>query len=137
MKRLVLDSGPLIGLLSKKDKYHQEAKRGFSQIPDTFGEVLTPLPILFEVYKFVSRYQSLNSARTLLTIIQTETVIIPLSNSDFTTISDLVLTTPNWQGSLEDASVIFTAQQYQAQIWTIDYQDFGFFNNLEFWNPSI
>ncbi len=136
MKRLVLDSGPLIGLLSKKDKYHQEAKRGFKEIPVTFGEVLTPLPILFEVYKFVSRYQSVNAARTLLKIIQTETVIIPLSNSDFTTIFDLVLTTPNWQGSLEDASVIFTAQQYQAKIWTIDYQDFGFFNNLEFWNPN-
>ena len=135
MKRLVLDSGPLIGLLSKKDQYHQEAKRGFKQIPVTFGEVLTPLPILFEVYKFVSRYQSVNAARALLSIIQTETVIIPLSNPDFTTISDLVLTTPNWQGSLEDAAVIFTVQQYQAQIWTIDYQDFGFFNNLEFWNP--
>lgn len=135
MKRLVLDSGPLIGLLSKKDQYHQEAKRGFKQIPVTFGEVLTPLPILFEVYKFVSRYQSVTAARTLLSIIQTETVIIPISNPDFTTISDLVLTTPNWQGSLEDAAVIFTAQQYQAQIWTIDYQDFGFFNNLEFWNP--
>lgn len=136
MKRLVLDSGLLIALLSKKDQYHQEAKRGFSQIPITFGEVLTPLPILFEVYKFVSRYQSVNAARTLLSIIQTETVIISLSNSDFLTILDLVLTTPNWQGSLEDASVIFTAQQYQAQIWTIDYQDFSFFNNLEFWNPS-
>lgn len=136
MKRLVLDSGPLIGLLSKKDKYHQEAKQGFSQIPVTFGEVLTPLPILFEVYKFVSRYQSVDSARTLLTIIQRETVIVPLSDSDFATISDLVLTTPHWQGSLEDASVIFIAQQYQAQIWTIDYQDFGFFNKLEFWNPS-
>lgn len=136
MKRLVLDSGPLIGLVSRKDKYHQEAKRGFSQIPVIFGEVLTPLPILFEVYKFVSRYQSVNVARTLLKIIQTETVIISLSNLDFTAISDLVLTTPNWKGSLEDASVIFTAQEYQAIIWTIDYQDFGFFNNLQFWNPS-
>ncbi len=137
MQRLVLDSDPLIGLLSKKDQYHQEAKQGFRQIPATFGEVLTPLPILFEVYKFVSRYQSPDSSRTLLGVIQTETVIISLANEDFAAISDLVLNTPKWQGSLEDASVIFTAQQYQAQIWTIDYQDFGFFSNLEFWNPSI
>ena len=136
MERLVLDSGPLIGLLSKKDQYHQEAKRGFSQIPDTFGEVLTPLPILFEVYKFVSRYQSVDAARTLLEIIQAETVIVPLSHADFIAISDLVLTTLNWRGSLEDASVIFTAQDYQAKIWTIDYQDFGFFSNLELWNPA-
>lgn len=136
MERLVLDSGPLIGLLSKKDQYHQEAKRGFSQIPDTFGEVLTPLPILFEVYKFVSRYQSVDAARTLLEIIKAETVVVPLSHADFIAISDLVLTTPNWRGSLEDASVIFTAQDYQAKIWTIDYQDFGFFSNLKFWNPT-
>ena len=136
MKRLVLDSGPLIGLLSKKDQYHQEAKRGFKQIPIVFGEVLTPLPILFEVYRFVSRYQSVDAALTLLTIIQSETVIVTLSYSDFITISDLVLTTPNWQGSLEDASVICTAQQYQAPVWTIDYQDFSFFKSLEFWNPS-
>ena len=136
MKRLVLDSGPLIGLISKKDQYHQEAKRGFKQIPITFGEVLTPLPILFEVYKFVSRYQSVEAARTLFTIIQSETVVIPLSYSDFLTISDLVLTTPNWQGSLEDASVICPAQKYQALVWTIDYQDFSFFKSLEFWNPT-
>ena len=136
MERLVLDSGPLIGLLSKKDQYHQEAKRGFSQIPDTFGEVLTPLPILFEVYKFVSRYQSVDAARTLLEIIKAETVVVPLSHADFIAISDLVLTTLNWRGSLEDASVIFTAQDYQAKIWTIDYQDFGFFSNLELWNPA-
>lgn len=96
MKRLVLDSRPLIGLVSKKDQYHQEAKQGFSQISVIFGEVLTPLPILFGVYKFVSRYQSVNSARTLLTIIQRETIIILLSDSDFIAISDLVLTTPNW-----------------------------------------
>ncbi|ELS01036.1 hypothetical protein Xen7305DRAFT_00007370 [Xenococcus sp. PCC 7305] len=95
MKRLVLDSGSLIGLISKKDHYHQEAKLGFSQIPSIFGEVLTPLPILFEVYKFVSRYQSVDAARTLLTIIQSETVIVTLSSSDFTTISDLVFTTPH------------------------------------------
>ncbi len=53
MKRLVLDSGALIGLLSKKDKYHQEAKRGFSQIPDTFGEVLTPLPMIIKILAFL------------------------------------------------------------------------------------
>ncbi|WP_308253980.1 hypothetical protein [Geminocystis sp. GBBB08] len=62
MKRLVLDAGPLIALLSQKDNYHDEAKRGFSQISVAFGEVLTPLPILFEVYKFVSRNESVKIA---------------------------------------------------------------------------
>lgn len=32
MKRLVLDAGPLIALVSERDNYHTEAKLGFSQI---------------------------------------------------------------------------------------------------------
>lgn len=55
MKKLVLDAGPLIALVSQQDNYHNEAIRGFTQIPRIFGEMLTPLPILFEVYKFVCR----------------------------------------------------------------------------------
>ena len=45
MKRLVLDAGPLIALVSEKDNYHSQAELGFSQISLVFGEVLTPLPI--------------------------------------------------------------------------------------------
>ena len=136
MKRLVLDAGPLIALVSKKDNYHSEAKRGFNQIPVNFGEVLTPLPILFEVYKFVSRNESAQVAQKLLSIIQYDTVIIPISETDFATISDLVLQIANWQGTLEDASVILIAQKYQAQVWTLDYKDLSYFSNVQFWTPS-
>ena len=136
MKRLVLDAGPLIALVSKKDNYHSEVKRGFNQIPVNFGEVLTPLPILFDVYKFVSRNESAQVAQKLLSIIQYDTVIIPISETDFATISDLVLQIANWQGTLEDASVILIAQKYQAQVWTLDYKDLGYFSNVQFWTPS-
>ncbi|MBF2055823.1 MAG: PIN domain-containing protein [Cyanobacterium sp. T60_A2020_053] len=135
MKRLVLDAGPLIALVSKKDNYHSEAKLGFSKISLIFGEVLTPLPILFEVYKFVSRNESINMAKKLLSVIEEETVIVTISTSDFVSISDLVLNFSHWRGTLEDASVIVIAQKYQSQIWTIDYKDLGFFGSMEFWNP--
>ena len=39
MKRLVLDAGPLIALVSIKDDYHQECKAGFSK------------PIMREVFR--------------------------------------------------------------------------------------
>jgi predicted nucleic acid-binding protein len=135
MKRLVLDAGPLIALVSKKDNYHQSAKRGFRQISREFGEVLTPLPVLFEVYKFVSRNQSPKAAQFLLNLLQEETVVIPISFGDFSILAELVLATNNWSGTLEDASVIVIAQQEQAQIWTIDHKDLGYFNNVEFWTP--
>lgn len=135
MKRLVLDAGPLIALVSKQDNYHSEAKQGFSQIPVNFGEVLTPLPILFEVYKFVCRNESPQIAQFLLNLIQEETVVIPITESDFLILSDLVSQNPSWRGTLEDASVIVIAQKYQAYVWTIDYKDLGFFSNINFWNP--
>lgn len=127
MKRLVLDAGPLIALVSERDNYHSEAKLGFSQISLLFGEVLTPLPILFEVYKFVSRNESPKIAQKLLSVIQKETVIVTISESDFVSISDLVLNFSHWGGTLEDASVIVIAKKYQGKIWTIDYKDLGFF----------
>lgn len=111
MKRLVLDAGPLIALVSERDNYHSEAKLGFSQISLLFGEVLTPLPILFEVYKFVSRNESPKIAQKLLSVIQKETVIVTISESDFVSISDLVLNFSHWGGTLEDASVIVIAKK--------------------------
>jgi len=135
MKRLVLDAGPLIALVSEKDNYHNEAKLGFSKVSLLFGEVLTPLPILFEVYKFVYRHESPNIAQKLLSVIQKETVIVTISESDFLNILDLVLNFSHWRGTLEDASVMVIAKKYHGQIWTIDYKDLGFFGDIEFWNP--
>ncbi|MEH2025146.1 hypothetical protein [Nostoc sp.] len=83
MKRLVLDAGPLIALVSVQDDYHQECKGGFSKLPALFGEVLTPLPMLFEVYKFVLREQSSRPAMTALGVISENTVTVPVSMEMF------------------------------------------------------
>jgi len=135
MRRLVLDAGPLIALLSSQDNYHKEAREGFAQLPKEFGEVLTPLPILFEVYKFVAREQSPSVARKALSVIKQETVIILLEIESMQTIFDLAMQMTNWQGSLEDASVVVIAQKFNAPIWTIDYRDLSWFKNIQLWTP--
>ncbi|MBE9051728.1 type II toxin-antitoxin system VapC family toxin [Nostocales cyanobacterium LEGE 11386] len=135
MKRLVLDAGPLIALVSVQDDYHQECKAGFSQLPALFGEVLTPLPVLFEVYKFVLREQSSRAAMTALAVISESTVTVPLSMEMFQDIYSMVHQIPDWQGSLEDASVVAVAQLYDATIWTLDYRDLSWFKSLELWLP--
>lgn len=136
MKRLVLDAGPLIALVSERDNYHSEAKLGFSQISLLFGEVLTPLPILFEVYKFVSRNESPKIAQKLLSVIQKETVIVTISESDFVSISDLVLNFSHWGGTLEDASVIVIAKKnIRVKFGLLIIKIWVFFGDIEFWNP--
>jgi len=135
MRRLVLDAGPLIALVSRKDDYHELAKEGFARLPMEFGEVLTPLSIVFEVYKFVSFNESLQMAQKLLITLQEETVIETLSQDDFSEIFGMVTQYPNWSGTLEDASVLVVAQRTQSFVWTIDYKDLGFFKHINFWTP--
>lgn len=135
MKRLVLDSGPLIALLSVKDDYHSSCVKGFAKLPEEFGEVLTPLPVLYEVYKFVARSQSPVVAQKALAVIVRDTVIVPVTLEIFDNIYSLVCQVPNWQGSLEDASVVAVAIQYQASVWTLDYRDLSWFKQIELWTP--
>lgn len=135
MKRLVLDAGPLIALVSLKDDYHHECKAGFSKLPALFGEVLTPLPVLFEVYKFVLREQSSRAAVTTLSVISENTVTVPVNMEMFQEIYSMVRQIPDWQGSLEDASVVVVAELYNASVWTLDYRDLSWFKSLELWSP--
>jgi predicted nucleic acid-binding protein len=135
MRRLVLDAGPLIALLSKNDRYHTEVTAGFARIPREFGEMLTPLPIVFEVYKFVSREQSIAVAKKALASISASTVIVPVEPDTLETIFALVDRVDDWRGSLEDASLIVIAEKYNAEIWTLDYRDIGRFPHLSLWTP--
>ncbi len=135
MRRLVLDAGPLIALFSAKDDYHEVCKAGFAQLPTVFGEVLTPLPILFEVYKFVAREQSSYVAQKALSVICDDTLVVPLELKAFQKIYSMVCQMPKWKGSLEDAAVVVTAQHYNTSVWTLDYRDLHWFKNLHLWTP--
>ena len=135
MRRVVLDAGPLIALFSAKDDHHEICKAGFAQMPAVFGEVLTPLPVLFEVYKFVAREQAPGVAQKALASIYDDTVVVPSGMETFQNIYNLVCQMPEWKGSLEDASVVVTAEEYNASVWTLDYRDLGWFKNLHLWTP--
>lgn len=135
MRRLVLDTGPFIALFSTQDDHHQECKAGFARLPTLFGEVLTPLPVLFEVYKFVARVQSPNTAQKALTVIVEDTLIVPLSMEAFWNVYSLTCQLSEWKGSLEDVSVVVIAKQYSASVWTLDYRDLSWFKDLELWTP--
>lgn len=135
MRRLVLDAGPLIALFSAKDHHHQACKAGFGKLPALFGEVLTPLPILFEVYKFVVHEQSASVAQNSLSVIVEDTLVVPLGLEAFENLYSMVRQMPDWKGTLEDASVVLIAQKYRASVWTLDYRDLSRFKVLELWTP--
>lgn len=136
MKQLVLDAGPLIGLFYAKDTYHADCVNGFRQLAQQGTLMLTPMPIVFEVYKWLLQRTHPTVAQNTLKIMQESLHFMTLEAADFDEIQDMVLQLPSWQGSLEDATVVFTALRFRCPVWTYNFRDLGLFQALSFWNPE-
>ncbi len=136
MKQLILDAGPLIALFYAKDSYHQKAVNGFSQLSKEKTKLITPIPIIFEVYKWLLNRGGSLLAQNTLCVMEKSLYSVVLNDSDFIQLQTMIKSLPDWQGSLEDATVIIIANKYNSPIWTLNYRDFGRFKNLEFWNPN-
>jgi predicted nucleic acid-binding protein len=136
LKQIVIDAGPLIGLFYAKDTDHTQCVAGFTQLVRSKTTLLTPIPIIFEVYKWLLQRTNPQQAQQTLQVMQDSLHFIPLEKTDFDTLQTFVLALSQWQGSLEDATVITTALRYQCPVWTLNYRDFGTFKTLEFWTPD-
>jgi len=71
LKQLILDAGPLIALFYAKDSYHQKAVKGFTQLNQQKTQLITPIPIIFEVYKWLlNRGGSLLAQNTIIIFVK-------------------------------------------------------------------
>lgn len=136
MKQLVLDAGPLIAFFNSKDVDHLTCKAGFEQLLGSGTILLTPIPIVFEVYKWFLQKTNPVKAKAVLAAVRKALTIVTLSQLDIEEIYAMVESLPSWTGSLEDATVIWIAQSYHCRVWTLNYRDFGMFKSVEFWNPK-
>ena len=135
MSQLVLDAGPLIALFYKKDIHHAACISGFRKLNQSNTTLLIPIPILFEVYKWLLKRVGSEAAQKTLDVIRESMQPIALSQFDFQELHEMIQILPSWKGSLEDATAILVALRYQCPIWTLNYQDFERFTELEFWSP--
>jgi predicted nucleic acid-binding protein len=135
MQRLVVDAGPLIGLFWSKDPDHMVCRTGLEQLAAQGTQLLTPVPVIFEVYKWLLYRASRPIALQALEAMNLSLQPVPLTLTDFTQLMALVKTLSGWNGSLEDAMVFWVAQEYRCPVWTLNYRDFAIFSALEFWTP--
>lgn len=136
MKQLVVDAGPLIALFWEKDPDHALSKKGFQELAAAHTQVLTPIPIIFEVYKWLLYRVSRPAALEALDAMNLSFYAIPVSLVELEKLSTLVHNLSSWNGSLEDAMLALTAQQYSCPLWTLNYRDLSVFSTLEFWTPA-
>ena len=131
----MIDAGPLIATLFKKDRYHQQAIIGFNKLKQEQQKLILPLPIVFEVHRWLLQKQGAMLAQTIFAAIDRSFEIYTIKESDFQSIKAIALHFSDWSGTLADASVVYVAITLKCPIWTLDYRDLGCFKSLSFWTP--
>jgi predicted nucleic acid-binding protein len=136
LKQLILDAGPLIALFYQKDSYHQLAIKGFRSLNQNKTQLIAPIPIIFEVYKWLLHRGGNLLAKKTLSVMENSLYSVTLEGEDIKKLYLMIQSLTDWEGSLEDATVILISQKYNSPIWTLNYRDFSRFKNLNFWNPQ-
>jgi predicted nucleic acid-binding protein len=67
---IIIDSGPLIAVLFAKDRYHSQAVAGFKQLQAEGYRLVLPLPIVFEVYRWLLQQGGAKLAQAVLVAIE-------------------------------------------------------------------
>ena len=123
-------------MLYDRERSHAAVAAAFIQLQRVRSRLVTPLPIVFEVHKWLLyQRQPAVAALSLQRMRDTLEIVYPRV-ADVDEIVELLATMPTWRGSLEDALVALTALKLDVRVWTMNYRDFAAFRNLQFWVPS-
>ncbi len=134
-RRIVLDAGPLIALFHGQDPDHDDAERGFTAVADHHGELISPAPVVFEVYKWLLYHTDHGVAQIGLREMRAALAITYVNAEEFDLACEVTRSLQDWTGTLEDAVVATTALRLHAPVWTFNYRDLSAFPRLVFWNP--
>lgn len=134
--RLVLDTGPLVALFDATDGYHSRAEAGFLELQRLRTLLVAPVPIVFEVYKWLLQQRGVGVARAALGEMREGLAFEFLDDASLAGGERVLASMPGWRGTLEDALVASTALEMGIPVWTMNYRDFGTVSKLTFWTPS-
>lgn len=133
---VILDAGPVIALSDEADRDHAIARAGFETLLAGRSRLLIPLPVMFEVYKWLLYEAGAAAAQTALAHMRRALEIVFPTQRDFDDTVALIGTLgAGWRGTLEDALVASMAIRLRLPAWTLNYRDLGAFPRLELWAP--
>ena len=109
--------------------------RGFRRLVKEGARLYVPMPVLFEVFKWLLFEGGPRAAREGLAKVVEGVVVVPFTSEDLEEARLLLARLPDWGGTLEDASVALLALRLRVPAWTLNYRDLGVFPSLQFWTP--
>lgn len=123
-RRVLIDAGPLVALLSHRDQHHARCVQIAAGLPN---QLHTSVPVLTEAAYLVQRYGK--NPHDILDLVRTEELIVLfLRRDDLLEIDDVVTKYADQGVSVADASLMHLAEREGiAEVFTIDPSDFGAF----------
>ena len=117
--------------------YHTQCVAGLGQLGRAKTALIVPMPIVFEVYKWLLYHTRVDVAQRALRTVTSLVKVTVIDVQSFQELQTTVASLNDWQGSLEDGVVVLSALQYDAPVWTYNFRDFSAFKSLDLWNPPI
>src|SRR5215831_19060398 len=122
MNRVLVDTGPLVAILSSEDQYHEICTAVLRELR---GPLLSGWPVLSEVAWLLRRYprviqQLLNSSGNGFLS------LLPLTSEDAKAIGARMLKYDNIRPQLADACLVYLAEREKIDaVFTLDQRDFS------------
>jgi hypothetical protein len=126
MRLLLVDTGPLVAILSRADEHHQACVDVLRSVP---APLLSCWPVITEAVWLLRAHQGAVQ-QLLRSIGEGFLVLLPLAGDEANAIADLMKKYEDIRPQLADAALVYLAQREGiATIFTLDRRDFAVYRN--------
>lgn len=126
MRRVLVDTGPLVAILSAVDEHHAACVKALHQLP---GPLYSCWPVMTEAAWLLRGYP--RAVQQLLRSLEGGFVeLLPLGGSDAKAIADLMKKYADMRPQLADAALVYLAEREGIDtIFTLDQRDFSVYRS--------
>lgn len=130
-RRVLVDTGPLVAILSRGDEHHAACVQALRQLP---GPLLSCWPVITEAVWLLRAYP--RAVQQLLRSCFSEKPsgfleLLPLAGSEASAIADVMDEYADMRPQLADAALVYLAEREGIHtIFTLDRRDFGVYRAL-------
>jgi predicted nucleic acid-binding protein len=128
MKRVLVDTGPLVAMLSAADEHHAACVEALRHLP---SPLLSCWPVITEAAWLLRAYP--RAVHQLLKSMDHGFLELPpLASSEGKAIADIMKTYSDIRPQLADATLVYLAHRHRIDtIFTLDHRDFSVYRSMK------
>jgi uncharacterized protein len=126
MRRILVDTGPLVAILSRDDLYHDACVRALREMP---SPLFSCWPVITEAAWLLR-----NSARAVQQLLQSIDggflELLPLAGAEAASIASVIKRYEDIRPQLADAALVYLAGREKIEtVFTLDHRDFSIYRS--------